>query len=345
DPAQNHTFRDHYLEVDLDLSDVVFLATANVADTIPEALYDRMEVVTLDGYTEDDKVAIARTHLLPRQLERAALTEAEVTVSDEALRLVAGQYTREAGVRQLERGLAKVLRKVATRLGSDDVASVHVDADNLREFLGRPRFLPESAERTAVPGVATGLAVTGAGGDVLFIEATSMAGDRGLTLTGQLGDVMKESAHIALSYLRSHGAEHGIDVAELDRALHLHVPAGAVPKDGPSAGVTMVTALSSLATGRPVRSDVGMTGEVTLNGRVLPIGGVKQKLLAAQRAGLKTVFIPARNEPDLDDVPAEVLAELDVRPVGDVGEILAYALESANSSTDSGTGGAETVAA
>ncbi len=327
DPAQNHTFRDHYLEVDLDLSDVLFLATANIADTIPSALLDRMEVVTLDGYTEDDKVAIARTHLLPRQLSRAALREDEVSISDEALRQIAGEYTREAGVRQLERAIAKVLRKVATRLAAGDETVVAVDADNLRDFLGRPRFLPESAERTAVPGVATGLAVTGTGGDVLFIEATSMEGESKLTLTGQLGDVMKESAQIALSYLRSHGAEHGIDPLALDRALHLHVPAGAVPKDGPSAGVTMVTALSSLATGRPVRSDVGMTGEVTLNGRVLPIGGVKQKLLAAQRAGLKTVFIPKRNEPDLDDVPAEVLAELDVRPVADVGEILASALE------------------
>jgi ATP-dependent Lon protease len=288
-----------------------------------------MEVVTLDGYTEDDKVAIARTHLLPRQLDRAALSTNEVTVSDEALRLVAASYTREAGVRQLERAVAKVLRKVATRLAATEDNRVDVDADNLRDFLGRPRFLPESAERTAVPGVATGLAVTGTGGDVLFIEATAMEGERSLNLTGQLGDVMKESAQIALSYLRSHGLEHGIDPSALDRAVHLHVPAGAVPKDGPSAGVTMVTALSSLATGRPVRADVGMTGEVTLNGRVLPIGGVKQKLLAAQRAGLKTVFIPQRNEPDLDDVPAEVLAELDVRPVSDVGEILASALEPA----------------
>jgi len=337
DPAQNHTFRDHYLEVDLDLSDVLFLATANVADTIPDALLDRMEVVTLDGYTEDDKVAIARTHLLPRQLSRAALGDDEVSVSDEALRLVAGQYTREAGVRQLERALAKVLRKVATRLAATDASSVAVDESNLREFLGRPRFLPESAERTSVPGVATGLAVTGTGGDVLFIEATAMDGERGLTLTGQLGDVMKESAQIALSYLRSHGAEHGIDAAALDRAVHLHVPAGAVPKDGPSAGVTMVTALSSLASGRPVRSDVAMTGEVTLNGKVLPIGGVKQKLLAAQRAGITTVFIPKRNEPDLDDVPAEVLEALDVRPVADVAEILALALEQA--------AGAETTAA
>jgi ATP-dependent Lon protease len=328
DPAQNHTFRDHYLEVDLDLSDVVFLATANVADTIPPALYDRLEVVNLDGYTEDDKVAIARGHLLPRQLERAALVDTDVSIADDALRLLAGEYTREAGVRQLERLLAKVLRKVATRLATQP-GPITVTAANLREFVGRPRFTPESAERTAVPGVATGLAVTGAGGDVLFVEASAAPGEHSLALTGQLGDVMKESAQIALSYLRSHGAAHGIHAAGLDRAIHLHVPAGAVPKDGPSAGVTMVTALASLATGRPVRADVGMTGEVTLNGRVLPIGGVKQKLLAAQRAGLKTVFIPQRNEPDLDDVPAEVRDALDVRPVADVAEILSYALEPA----------------
>jgi ATP-dependent Lon protease len=327
DPAQNHTFRDHYLEVDLDLSDVLFLATANVADTIPPALLDRMELVSLDGYTEDDKVAIARTHLLPRQLDRAALSADDVTVSDAVLRQIAGEYTREAGVRQLERALARVLRKVATKLAAE-TGAIAVDVGNLRDFLGRPRFLPESAERTAVPGVATGLAVTGTGGDVLFIEATAMEGKPKLTLTGQLGDVMKESAHIALSYLRSHQPD-----LDLDRAIHLHVPAGAVPKDGPSAGVTMVTALASLASGRPVRSDVGMTGEVTLNGRVLPIGGVKQKLLAAQRAGLSTVFIPARNEPDLDDVPAEVLAALDVRPVADVAEILAAALESVGDAT------------
>ena len=328
DPAQNHTFRDHYLEVELDLSDVVFLATANVIDTIPSALLDRMEVVTLDGYTEDDKVAIARTHLLPRQLSRAALSDDEVTITDGALREIAASYTREAGVRQLERALAKVLRKVATRLAAEPTP---VEVDDLHDYLGRPRFTPESAERTAVPGVATGLAVTGTGGDVLFIEANATEGDARLTLTGQLGDVMKESAQIALSYLRAHRP----DLAPaLDRAVHLHVPAGAVPKDGPSAGVTMVTALASLASGNPVRADVGMTGEVTLNGRVLPIGGVKQKLLAAQRAGLKTVFVPARNEPDLDEVPAEVLAELDVRPVGDVAEILAYALEPAERAGD-----------
>jgi ATP-dependent Lon protease len=327
DPAQNHTFRDHYLEVDLDLSDVLFLATANVADTIPAALLDRMEVVHLDGYTEEEKVAIARNHLLPRQLDRAALSSDEVTVYDDALRLLAGEYTREAGVRQLERALARVLRKVATRLADDpSVAPVPVTAASLRDFLGRPRFVPESAERTAVPGVATGLAVTGAGGDVLFVEATAMDGDARLTLTGQLGDVMKESAHIALSYLRAHGPQIGVDPAALDRALHVHVPAGAVPKDGPSAGVTLVAALSSLATGRPVRSDVGMTGEVTLNGRVLPIGGVKQKLLAAHRAGLRTVFLPARNEPDLDDVPESVRSVLDIRLVADVADLVREAL-------------------
>jgi ATP-dependent Lon protease len=330
DPAQNHTFRDHYLELELDLSDVLFLATANVADTIPAALYDRMEVVTLDGYTEDEKVAIARKHLLPRQLERAALGDAEVTVTDEALRVIAAEHTREAGVRQLERALAKVLRKVATALAADlTAAPVSVTAESVVGYLGRPRFTPESADRTAVPGVATGLAVTGAGGDVLFVEATAMPGERGLTLTGQLGDVMKESAQIAVSYLRSHGRDLGIDPTELDRALHLHVPAGAVPKDGPSAGVTMVTALASLATGRPVRSDVGMTGEVTLNGRVLPIGGVKQKLLAAHRAGLKTVFLPARNEPDLDEVPERVREQLDVRLVSDVADLVAEALQQA----------------
>jgi ATP-dependent Lon protease len=327
DPAQNHTFRDHYLELELDLSDVLFLATANVADTIPDALLDRMEVVRLDGYTEDEKVAIARGHLLPRQLSRAALDAHEVEVEDDALRLIAGEHTREAGVRQLERAIARVLRKVATALAADpSIAPVHVTTDSLVSYLGRPRFTPESAERTAVPGVATGLAVTGAGGDVLFVEATAMPGEANLTLTGQLGDVMKESAHIALSYLKAHGHQMGIDPVGLDRALHVHVPAGAIPKDGPSAGVTMVTALASLATGRPVRSDVAMTGEVTLNGRVLPIGGVKQKLLAAHRAGLTTVFLPQRNEADLDDVPEAVRELLDVRLVADVADLVREAL-------------------
>ncbi len=326
DPAQNHTFRDHYLEVDLDLSDVLFLATANVADTVPGPLLDRMEVVTLDGYTEAEKVAIARDHLLPRQLERAGVTGADVTISDEVLAMIAAEYTREAGVRQLERALARILRKVAVKLASEP-GPIAVDTTNLKEYLGRPRFTPESAERTAVPGVATGLAVTGTGGDVLFIEATVMDGEPGLTLTGQLGDVMKESAQIALSYLRSHGPALGIDPAVLaGRRVHLHVPAGAVPKDGPSAGVTMTTALASLITGRPVRPDVAMTGEVTLSGRVLPIGGVKQKLLAAHGAGLTEVIIPARNQPDLDDVPAEVRKELTVHALTDVADVLAIAL-------------------
>ena len=328
DPAQNHTFRDHYLELDLDLSDVVFLATANVIENIPSALLDRMELIQLDGYTEDDKVAIARDYLLPRQAERAALVADEVAVTDAALRKIAADYTREPGVRQFERLLAKALRKVTTKLDSAPHPVV-IDEPDLVEYLGRPRFTPESNERTAVPGVATGLAVTGLGGDVLYIEAGSTDGEPGLKLTGQLGDVMKESAQIALSYVRAHAEQLGVDPKALDRQIHVHVPAGAVPKDGPSAGVTMVTALVSMATGRQVRGDVGMTGEVTLNGRVLPIGGVKQKLLAAQRAGLTTVFIPQRNEPDLDDVPAEVLEALEVKPMTDVADIVALALEPA----------------
>jgi ATP-dependent Lon protease len=332
DPAQNHTFRDHYLDLDLDLSDVVFLATANVIENTPSALLDRMELVQIDGYTEDDKVAIARDYLLPRQRERAALNDDEVTVTDAALHKIAADYTREPGVRQFERLLAKAMRKVTTKLASKQGelrGPKTIDEPDLVGYLGRPRFTPESAERTAVPGVATGLAVTGLGGDVLYIEAGATDGEPGLQLTGQLGDVMKESAQIALSYVRSHAEQLGVDPKALDRRIHVHVPAGAVPKDGPSAGVTMVTALVSMATGRQVRADVGMTGEVTLNGRVLPIGGVKQKLLAAQRAGLSTVFIPSRNEPDLDDVPAEVLDALTVKPMTDVAEIVAQALEPA----------------
>ena len=325
DPAQNHTFRDHYLELDLDLSDVLFIATANVVEQIPSALLDRMELVTIDGYTEDDKVAIARDFLLPRQLERAAVTSEEATVTDDALRELAANYTREAGVRQLERLIAKALRKVATKLATG-AEHVEIGLDNLKDLVGRPRFTPESAERTSVPGVATGLAVTGLGGDVLFIEASSADGQAGLNITGQLGEVMKESAQIALSFVRSHAAELGVDPAVLDRSLHVHVPAGAVPKDGPSAGITMVTALTSLATGRPVRSEVGMTGEVSLSGRVLPIGGLKQKLLAAQRAGLTEVFVPQRNEPDLDEVPDEVKQALKINLVSDVRDVVRGAL-------------------
>ncbi|MDO0911818.1 endopeptidase La [Streptomyces sp. DT2A-34] len=336
DPAQNHTFRDHYLEVELDLSDVVFLATANVLEAIPEALLDRMELVRLDGYTEDEKIVIARDHLLPRQLERAGLEKDEVTLDESALRKLAGEYTREAGVRNLERSIARLLRKVAAQheLGERKLPFTISDGD-LRGLIGRPHHVPESAQdpaerRTAVPGVATGLAVTGAGGDVLFVEASladAETGAAGLTLTGQLGDVMKESAQIALSFLRSHGAELELPVADLkDQGVHIHFPAGAVPKDGPSAGITMTTALASLLSGRPLRTDVAMTGEVSLTGRVLPIGGVKQKLLAAHRAGVKTVIIPKRNEPDLDDVPAEVLDKLDVHTVTDVRQVLELAL-------------------
>ncbi len=333
DPAQNHTFRDHYLEVDLDLSDVVFLATANVLESIPAPLLDRMELVSLDGYTEDEKVTIAREHLLPKQIELAGLTGDDVSFTEAALHQLAGEYTREAGVRQLERGLARVLRKVTAAVALDeDLLPVLVDLPELKRYLGSPKHTPESAERTEVPGVATGLAVTGAGGDVLFIEASLAAketGASGLTLTGQLGDVMKESAQIALSYLRSEGKNLRLDVDALsERGIHLHVPAGAVPKDGPSAGVTMTTALASLLSGRPVRSDVAMTGEVSLTGRVLPIGGVKQKLLAAHRAGITTVVLPQRNEPDLEEVPESVLSTLTVHLVADVREVLELALES-----------------
>lgn len=325
DPAQNHTFRDHYLELDLDLSDVLFIATANVLETIPSALLDRMELVTIDGYTEEEKVAIARDFLVPRQLERAAVTADEVLVTDDALRELAANYTREAGVRVLERLLAKAFRKAA--LG--DLPTT-IDEPALKELVGKPRFTPEAHERTSVPGVASGLAVTGMGGDVLYIEASTLPGDKGgLTITGQLGDVMKESAQIALSYVRAHADELGVAPELLDRPLHLHVPAGAVPKDGPSAGVTMTTALVSLLTGRTVRGEVGMTGEVSLTGRVLPIGGVKQKLLAAQRAGLTEVYLPQRNAPDLDDVPAEVLDAVTVHLVSDVREILGTAIEPA----------------
>ena len=322
---------------------MLFLATANVLEAIPGPLLDRMEIVTLDGYTEDEKVAIARDHLLPRQLDKAGLTAGEVTIDEEALRGLAGEYTREAGVRSLERSIARVLRKVTANAALDRQAlPVFVGAADLVGYLGRPRHvpessLPESAQRTAVPGVATGLAVTGAGGDVLYVEASLAdpeTGSTAVTLTGQLGDVMKESAQIALSYLRSRGAELELPVGSLkDRSVHIHVPAGAIPKDGPSAGVTMTTALASLLSGRPVRSDVAMTGEVSLTGRVLPIGGVKQKLLAAHRAGITTVLIPARNEPDLDDVPEAVRAELTVHAVSDVREVLDIALTPATSAT------------
>ncbi|HLM32400.1 MAG TPA: endopeptidase La, partial [Solirubrobacterales bacterium] len=329
DPAQNHSFRDHYLDVELDLSEVLFIATANVAETIPGPLLDRMEVVRFDGYTTDEKVEIARGYLWRRQVERNGLGSEEVEISDELLREIVTEYTREAGVRGLERELGKLLRKTATRIAAEQAkAPVTVDLDAIRDALGRQRFFQEAAERTAVPGVATGLSVTGAGGDVLFIEATSMPGKEGFVLTGQLGDVMKESARIALSYVRGHAEQLGLDPEGFaEREFHIHVPAGAIPKDGPSAGITMTTALISLLTGRPVRHTVGMTGEITLQGRVLPIGGVKQKVLAAHAAGLTDVILPERNRADLDEVPLDVREEMSFHPVLSIDEVIELALE------------------
>ena len=330
DPAQNHSFRDHYLDVELDLSEVFFIATANVADTIPGPLLDRMEVIRFDGYTIDEKTAIASGYLWPRQVERNGLREDEVSISDQTIQLVVSEYTREAGVRQLERELGTVLRKTATRIAAGQVEPpVEVDVEVVRDALGRQKFFQEAAERTAGPGVATGLAVTGTGGDVLFVEATSMDGSGGeLVLTGQLGDVMKESARIALSYVQSHAEQLGIEPdAFKDRSFHVHVPAGAIPKDGPSAGITMTTALASLLSERPVKHTVGMTGEVTLQGRVLPIGGLKQKVLAAHAAGLTDVIIPERNRADLDDVPEDVREAMRFHPVMTLGEVLDQALE------------------
>jgi len=327
DPAQNHTFRDHYLEVDLDLSDVLFLATANMLETIPGPLLDRMEVIRLDGYTHDEKVAIARDHLFDRQRARNGLREGEVEVTDAAYGEIVEGYTREAGVRSLERELGKLLRKAATAVARGEPTPIRVDEADVVRYLKRRRFHDEAADRTSVPGVATGLAVTGVGGDVLFVEATSMPGESGMTVTGQLGDVMKESAQIALSYVRSKADQLGIDQTALDgKRFHVHFPAGAIPKDGPSAGITMTTALVSLLRGTPVRSTVAMTGEVTLSGRVLPIGGVKQKVLAAHRAGLREVILPLRNEADLDDVPEAVRAEMTFHPVADVAKVLDLAL-------------------
>jgi ATP-dependent Lon protease len=329
DPAQNHAFQDHYLDVELDLSHVLFIATANVVETIPTPLLDRMEVIRFNGYTTDEKVAIARGYLLPRQIEQNGLRKEEITLDDSILRVVITDYTREAGVRQLERELGTLLRKTATSIASGErQPPVTIDATAVREALGRVKVHHEAAARTAVPGVATGLAVTGVGGDVLFVEAASMAGNGGLVLTGQLGDVMRESARIALSYVESHAPQLNIsEDAFKGREFHLHVPAGAIPKDGPSAGITMVTALVSLLTGRSVKSTIGMTGEVTLQGRVLPIGGLKQKVMAAQAAGLTEVILPERNEGDLEDLPEDVRKQMRFYPVKSVDEVLTLALE------------------
>ncbi len=340
DPQQNYAFRDHYLDVDFDLSEVMFIATANTLDTIPAPLRDRMEIIQLDGYTEYEKIEIAKGYLIPRQIKANGLHDGELTYSKEATRKIIRDYTREAGVRNLEREVGRVARKVATKIAAGDIPAydpenpsdetvVKVKVDDVSGYLGKPKFHFEAALRTEKAGVATGLAVTPVGGDVLFIEATRMPGKDHLILTGQLGDVMKESAQIALSYVRSYADLLGINYTVFnDTDIHLHVPAGAVPKDGPSAGVTMVTALVSLLTNRPVRSSVGMTGEISLLGQVLPIGGLKQKILAAHRAGLNTVIFPKLNEADLDDVPEDIRNEMTFHMAETLDDILDYALSS-----------------
>jgi ATP-dependent Lon protease len=338
DPQQNYAFRDHYLDVDFDLSQVMFIATANTLDTIPAPLRDRMEIIQLDGYTEFEKLEIAKGYLIPRQIKANGLRQAEIHFTDQSIRQIIRDYTREAGVRNLEREIGRVARKVATKIAEGELTKhdednpstepiVTIELELVKEYLGKPKFHFEAALRTEKAGVATGLAVTAVGGDVLFVEATSMPGKDRLTMTGHLGDVMKESAQIALSYVRSNADTLGVNSEVFDNAdVHLHVPAGAVPKDGPSAGVTMVTSLVSLFTKRPVRSDVGMTGEVSLQGQVLPIGGLKQKVLAAHRAGLKTVIFPKLNEADLDDVPEDVRNEMTFHIAETIDQVLEHAL-------------------
>jgi ATP-dependent Lon protease len=311
DPAQNGTFRDHYLNVDFDLSDVMFVTTANQLEPIPAPLRDRMEIIHLDGYTEYEKVKIAQEHLVKRQLAANGLRDGEVVFGEEALRKLVQDYTREAGVRNLERQIGAICRKSVAKIAGGEATTVEITPEIVRDMLRKEKFESESSESIEIPGIATGLAVTPVGGDILFIEATRMKGKGEFTLTGQLGDVMRESARIAHSFVRSKAAELGIDpdsFAQTD--VHVHVPAGATPKDGPSAGVAMTMAIASLFTGRPVRGDVGMTGEITLRGRVLPIGGVKMKVLAAHRAGLTTVILPRRNERDLEDLPADVRSKM-----------------------------------
>ncbi|HJX37427.1 MAG TPA: endopeptidase La [Anaerolineae bacterium] len=327
DPEQNFTFRDHYLDVDWDLSPVMFITTANVLHTIPAPLLDRMETIELDGYTEEEKLKIAQRYLIPRQREENSLQEGEIQFEEDALRVIISDYTRESGLRNLEREIGSVCRKVATKIAAGEETKATITKDNVSDFLGKRKFYNEAAERTEVPGVATGLVVTSTGGDITFIEATKMKGSKGLTLTGQLGDVMKESAQAALSYVRSRAKELNIDEAFYDDTdLHIHFPAGAIPKDGPSAGVAIATALVSLLTDTPVKCDVGMTGEITLRGTVLPIGGVKQKVLAAARTGLKTVILPRHNEKDLDELPEEVREKMTFVLVDTMDEVLKAAL-------------------
>ncbi|MGB7924902.1 MAG: endopeptidase La [Pyrinomonadaceae bacterium] len=328
DPQQNNTFRDHYLDLPFDLSRVFFIATANQLSPIPPPLRDRMEIIALAGYSDQEKLRIARQYLVPRQISENGLDEERFSITDAAVQLIITRYTREAGVRQLERTIGSVVRKAALKIAQNEVERVAIDAADIKEYLGAPRFYPEEARKEVPAGVATGMAWTEMGGEVLFIEATLLPGGSGLTLTGQLGDVMQESARAARSYLWAHASEFGID-PEMFKGygVHLHVPAGAIPKDGPSAGVTMTSALASLYTGRRVRPDTAMTGEVTLSGLVFPVGGIKEKVLAAHRAGIRRIIIPARNEADLEDIPDDVRKELEIVPVARISEVLDAALE------------------
>jgi ATP-dependent Lon protease len=327
DPEQNRDFRDHYLDVPFDLSQVMFVTTANTLQPIPAPLRDRMEILELDGYTEEEKVRIAQQYLVPRQIRENSLRPEEISFEDEAVRVIIRDYTREAGVRNLERQIGTVCRKVATKVAEEEGTAIHVTQEELVDYLGRPRFYFEAAERTEIPGVATGLVWTPTGGDITFIEATRMGGNRRLILTGKLGDVMKESAQAAVSYVRSKSVDLDIDEEVFAKSdLHIHVPAGAVPKDGPSAGVTMATALVSLLTKRTVRPGVAMTGEITLRGQVLPVGGIKQKVLAAARVGLDTVILPERNKPDLEDIPEEIREKLKFQFVERVDDVFVAAL-------------------
>lgn len=335
DPAQNHAFRDHYLDVDFDLSDVMFITTANQLETIPPALKDRMEIIQLEGYTEYEKVHIAQKYLVPRQLKVNGLREEEIRFTEESLRKVVQDYTREAGVRSLERQIGSICRKSAVKIAGGERNPVTITPELVRTYLKKERFESECSECIEIPGIATGLAVTAVGGDILFIEATRMKGKGNLTLTGQLGDVMRESAQIAHSYVRSKAGRLGFDPVQFEGTdIHVHVPAGAIPKDGPSAGLAMVMAMASLLSGRPVRSDMGMTGEVTLRGRVLPVGGIKMKLLAAHRAGLSTVLLPRRNERDLEDLPGEIRDALNIVLVDRIDEALPVALSEENVKDD-----------
>jgi len=330
DPEQNRDFRDHYLDVPFDLSQVLFITTANLLDPIPAPLRDRMEILQLSGYTEQEKVRIAQQYLIPRQMRENGLKDGEIAFTEEAILTIIRDHTREAGVRNLEREIGSICRKAAIKIAEGTVTTVQVNAADIPTYLGKPRFFSEVAERTETPGVATGLTWTPVGGEIIFVEATLMKGGKGLLLTGQLGDVMKESAQAALSYVRSRAKDLDIPEDFFERHdIHIHVPAGAIPKDGPSAGVTIATALVSLLTGRPVRADVGMTGEITLRGRVLPIGGVKEKVLAAHRAGLTTVILPSRNEKDLDDIPEDLRKDVRFVLVDTIDEVLAHALRPA----------------